>query len=326
MSSGNWHFYLNGLGHLSSPRWFDHSIGANTQIMSNGSLLLMSVDRNGEYGSIASRVDELTQAAGIEEGNQFAAMDIRNGDVYLDETEKALVNEQVPGGRTVTEFDVQVTAYTVDDDGNLTSQSNVSSLTNGEASFALQLPNDDPEAEYRIVRIHDGEAREAQIMEDAVIENGLAQVSSGLFSKFVVVQVGGHAYVAEVNGVKYESFAEAAAAANNGEYVITLLADVEESYKLSMDNHTVKIQTNGHWLRIETPEWGRLDSSENDGVTSYQLIYGVADPTEDWAGRIFRLAHYNEGWFIQSKENEYFLVTAEPVHQYAAHEIGRAHV
>ena len=311
VSSGNWHFYLNGLGHLSSPRWFDHSIGANTQIMSNGSLLLMSVDRNGEYGSIASRVDELTQAAGIEEGNQFAAMDIRNGDVYLDETEQALVNEQVPGGRTVTEFDVQVTAYTVDDDGNLTSQSNVSSLTNGEASFALQLPNDDPEAEYRIVRIHDGEAREAQIMEDAVIENGLAQVSSDLFSKFVVVQVGGHAYVAEVNGVKYESFAEAAAAANNGEYMITLLADVEEPYKLSMDNHTVKIQTNGHRLRIETPEWGRLDSAENDGVTSYQLIYGVADPTEDWAGRIFRLAHYNEGWFIQSNENEYFLVTAE---------------
>ena len=308
VSSGNWYFYLNGLGHLSSPRWFDHSIGANTQIMSNGSLLLMSVDRNGEYGSIASRVDELTQAAGIEEGNQFAAMDIRNGDVYLDETEQALVNEQVPGGRTVTEFDVQVTAYTVDDDGNLTSQSNVSSLTNGEASFALQLPNDDPEAEYRIVRIHDGKA---QIMEDAVIENGLAQVSSGLFSKFVVVQVGGHAYVAEVNGVKYESFAEAAAAANNGEHVITLLADVEEPYKLSMDNHTVKIQTNGHRLRIETPEWGRLDSSENDGVTSYQLIYGVADPTEDWAGRIFRLAHYNEGWFIQSNENEYFLVTAE---------------
>ena len=125
VNGGGWHFYLNGLGYLTSPRRFN-TISANTQIMSDGSFLLMSVDNGGEYGAIAANMNQLSQAADLSGEDQFAAMEIRNGDVYLDETEQALVSAKVPDGWVVTEFDVQVTAFTVDDDGNLTGEYEVS--------------------------------------------------------------------------------------------------------------------------------------------------------------------------------------------------------
>ena len=305
---GYWWFYFNGGVHEEPKRFFG-TIDSNTSIMSNGSFLLMSTEENAAYGAIAATGDALNQAAEINDENSFVAMDIRNAGVDLDESEQALVGATVPNGTVVTGFDVQVTAYTVNDDGALVDENTLSSLAS-KATFTLQLPTNDPDAEYTIVRLHDGDPTPT-IVGEAGGEDGQIEVTSDLFSKFVVMKIGGHNYVAEVNGQGFESFADAVAAANNGEHVITLLANVAEPYALSMDIHTLRVAHNGHSLDIEVPSWGTLQQTTEEGVTTYTLDYAVADPNEDWAGRISRLQYYSDGWFIRSTEDESFMVDAD---------------
>ena len=297
---GYWWFYFNGGVHEEPKRFFG-TIDSNTSIMSNGSFLLMSTEENAAYGAIAATGDALNQAAEINDENSFVAMDIRNAGVDLDESEQALVGATVPNGTVVTGFDVQVTAYTVNDDGALVDENTLSSLAS-KATFTLQLPTNDPDAEYTIVRLHDGDPTPT-IVGEAGGEDGQIEVTSDLFSKFVVMKIGGHNYVAEVNGQGFESFADAVAAANNDEHVITLLADVTEPYALSLDIHTLRVAHNGHGLDVEVPSWGTLQQTTEEGVTTYTLDYAIADPDEDWAGRYRHLYCYDEGWFIDDHWN-----------------------
>ena len=187
IGSGRWSFYLNGM-YPTAERSFG-SINGSQTIMSNGSFLLMSVDGDGEYGAIAAQIDDLTAAAGITDDNSFAAMEITNDNVELDSLEQALVEAKIPDAIIVTEFEVQVNAYTLDSDGNLADVNNISDLGEAEATFYLQMPTNDPTASYEVVRIHDGAA---EVMENTVFDNGQAEVTSSLFSKYVVVKINGN--------------------------------------------------------------------------------------------------------------------------------------
>ena len=81
----------------------------------------------------------------------------------------------------------------------------------------------------------------------------------------------GH-YVAQVGEAKFESFAEAAAAANGK--TITLLDDAG-SFTLAV-GQTLKVQLNGYALTINAPGGYFVDPVEEEGVTTYTPVAIVA--------------------------------------------------
>ena len=74
----------------------------------------------------------------------------------------------------------------------------------------------------------------------------------------------------------YATFGEAVTAANNGEKVITLLADIDEAYTLAADE-TLKVAHDGKGLEVKAPEGMVLKSeTDADGVTTYTVADAVA--------------------------------------------------
>ena len=189
VDGGCWHFYFNGRGDFMPSRSFG-AIDPNQQVMTNGSFLLMSVDGNGEYGAIGTRIDDLTAAAGISNENSFAAMEIINANVELNSAEQALVEAAIPDGIIVTEFEVQVNAYTVNSNGDLVDVSSISDLGEAEATFYFEMP--DELGSYQVVRLHEenGELVAAPLGEPVhTMDADMVEVTSNLFSKYVLVKV-----------------------------------------------------------------------------------------------------------------------------------------
>ena len=78
-------------------------------------------------------------------------------------------------------------------------------------------------------------------------------------------------YVAQVDDAKYETLAEAVEAAQ-GTSVVTLLADVAETYTMS-ENETLKIKKNGFKFEVAAPEGDfKVETEEADGVTTYTVV------------------------------------------------------
>ena len=79
--------------------------------------------------------------------------------------------------------------------------------------------------------------------------------------------------VASVDGVGYLTFAEAVTAANNGEKVITLLANVGDPYELALDE-TLKVNKNGHTFTAKAPvgPYVLKSSTPSDGVITYTVV------------------------------------------------------
>ncbi len=75
--------------------------------------------------------------------------------------------------------------------------------------------------------------------------------------------------VASVDGQGYETFAEAAAAAE-GTKTIVLSADIAETYTLAA-GETLLVNKNGYSLTVAAPEGYALNESTEDGVTTYTL-------------------------------------------------------
>ncbi|MBQ9814660.1 MAG: InlB B-repeat-containing protein, partial [Lachnospiraceae bacterium] len=79
------------------------------------------------------------------------------------------------------------------------------------------------------------------------------------------------AAVAAVEGIGYMTFTDAVAAANNGEKVITLLANITDAYTMSV-GETLKVQKDGKSLTVKAPEGPYvLKSSVSSGVTTYTI-------------------------------------------------------
>ena len=114
--------------------------------------------------------------------------------------------------------------------------------------------------------------------------------------------------VAQVGDEKFKSFADAALAANNGEQVITLLADIEKPYVMSLAVHALQIKTNGYSMcEVLKPDWcygGICDPSyDSDEIALYQLEYADEPDDGEWAGRYRQLAYYSDGWFVYDTFN-----------------------
>ena len=82
-------------------------------------------------------------------------------------------------------------------------------------------------------------------------------------------------YVAEVGGVKYESFTEAVAALTEDNNTITLLAAVEDAYTLA-EGQTLNVILGENTLTVLAPEGYLLKTSVADGVTTYSYAAPVA--------------------------------------------------
>ena len=80
--------------------------------------------------------------------------------------------------------------------------------------------------------------------------------------------------VAKVDDVFYANFSDAVAAANNGEKVVTLLADIVEEYLLQ--SGTLKVAHNGKKLTVNVEEGKVLTVTESEGVTTYTVNEAVA--------------------------------------------------
>ena len=88
-----------------------------------------------------------------------------------------------------------------------------------------------------------------------------------------IVRVG--QFIAEVGGVKYESFTEAVAALTEDNNTITLLAAVEDAYTLA-EGQTLNVILGENTLTVLAPEGYLLKTSVADGVTTYSYAAPVA--------------------------------------------------
>lgn len=79
--------------------------------------------------------------------------------------------------------------------------------------------------------------------------------------------------VAQIGDNKYETFAEAVAAATEGQ-TITLLADIEDDYELA-EGQTLKLDKNGHSINVVVPKGFVLEESVEEGVTTYSSFAGI---------------------------------------------------
>ena len=82
-------------------------------------------------------------------------------------------------------------------------------------------------------------------------------------------------FIAEVGGVKYESFTEAVAALTEDNNTIILLAAVEDAYTLA-EGQTLNVILGENTLTVLAPEGYLLNTSVADGVTTYSYASPVA--------------------------------------------------
>ncbi len=169
-------------------RYFEN-VEANTDVMRNGTLKVMSKSWEERWASILADSDAIAEAANLTD-NQYAVMTIQNESSDLSESEAALIDTVASGADAVSAFDVSIMSYTTNAYGNVYASAEATDLNGNDVTFYLETPTDDPNASYQVIRLHEenGEMT-ATVVGYADAEDGRVEVSSSLFSKFVVVSI-----------------------------------------------------------------------------------------------------------------------------------------
>ena len=107
--------------------------------------------------------------------------------------------------------------------------------------------------------------------------------------------------VAQVGDTVYDTFAAAAAAANNGEQVITLLANIVEPYTMSA-REILRVNVGQCRLDVQRPAWATnsslLETTTDGDITTYFLHSGDLNTGDGHEQQYTTLQYYADGWIV----------------------------
>ncbi len=182
----NGHWYRRAYGF----RLFGN-IGSSQGIYSDNHLSVMSWREGDQTKAILPTTAEINAAAGLGAGHE-AVMEVRDDSMYLDETERAAINELLASeawrdtselNKIVSVFSIEIADYT-NIDGNMTYNGEITDLNGNEIDIVVNNP---AEGNARVMRLHNENGTiTADAVSDATEQDEIT-VSSDRFSRFIVM-------------------------------------------------------------------------------------------------------------------------------------------
>lgn len=176
---------------IGAPRYFEN-VSASSDVFKDGQLCVMSHRANEQIQAILPSDAVVMEAAGVDatvELEQAAAENLTDAEQSALESYLAASTD---GDEAAMYFDVSVTGYSVDDDGNITPGESITQLNSAiplVVSNPLDAENEDDQA--YVLRLHEND--QGGIDADQLTEPTSAEqmeFGSDLFSSYVIVKVG----------------------------------------------------------------------------------------------------------------------------------------